>query len=173
MLPSEWEKVQNVFTAAAELRGRERQRYLDESCAGDPALRAEVESLLESDASDTQIISGAIENVAMNLLGYESPIGRRVGAYRLIRELGRGGMGSVLLAVRDDDQYQKQVAIKLVRSDFNSGSILGRFRAEMQILATLDHPYIARLMDGGTTSDGLPYLVMEYVDGMPIDRYCQ
>jgi serine/threonine protein kinase/tetratricopeptide (TPR) repeat protein len=171
MLPGNWEKVQTVFAAAAELRGDERQRYLDRSCANDPELRAEVESLLASDVCDTHVISGAIEGAAMNLLGHESPVGRRVGAYRIIRELGRGGMGAVYLAVRDDDQYQKQVAIKLVRSDFDGRSLRGRFRSEMQILATLDHPHVARLLDGGTTTDGLPYLVMEYVDGVPIDRY--
>jgi hypothetical protein len=173
MLSGNWERVQTVFAAAAELHGDARRRYLDESCGEDTALRAEVESLLASDASDTGVISGAIEGAAMNLLGRESPVGRRVGAYRIIRELGRGGMGSVYLAVRADDQYQKQVAIKLVRGDFTGGPILGRFRAEMQILATLDHPYIARLLDGGATADGLPYLVMEYVDGIPIDRYCR
>src|SRR5262245_31028826 len=173
MLPADWEKVQTIFSAAADLHGTERARYLDETCAGNAELRAEVESLLASDTSDTQIISGAIENVAMNLVGHESPVGRRIGAYRMIRELGRGGMGAVYLAVRADDQYQKQVAIKLVRRDFDSASTLGRFRSEMQILATLDHPYVARLLDGGTTTDGLPYLVMEYVDGMPIDNYCR
>jgi eukaryotic-like serine/threonine-protein kinase len=171
MLPENWDRIQDVFTAAAEIHGPERERFLAESCAGDALLRAEVESLLESDASDTLMISGAIEDAAITLLGHESPVGKRVGSYRIIRELGRGGMGSVYLAVRADDQYQKQVAIKLVRSDFHSKTILGRFRSEMQILATLDHPYIARLMDGGTTTDGLPYLVMEFVDGEPIDRY--
>jgi serine/threonine protein kinase/tetratricopeptide (TPR) repeat protein len=173
MVPGNWEQVQTIFAAAAELQGAERKQYLDESCAGRPELRAEVESLLASDSNDTRMISCAIEGTAINLLGHEPAIGRRLGAYRLIRELGRGGMGSVYLAVRDDDQYQKQVAIKLVRSDFDGSSLRGRFRSEMQILATLDHPHIARLLDGGTTADGLPYIVMEYVDGIPIDRYCR
>src|ERR1044071_1172987 len=131
MLPADWEKVQAIFADAAELHGSDRARYLDEVCGGNAELRTEVESLLASDTSDTQVISGAIEDVAMNLLGHESPVGRRVGAYRIIRELGRGGMGSVYLAVRDDDQYRKQVAIKLVRSDFDGDSLRGRFRSEM------------------------------------------
>jgi serine/threonine-protein kinase len=96
---------------------------------------------------------------------------RRIGAYRVLRELGHGGMGTVYLAARADDQYQKQVAIKVVRG-LDSDEIVRYFRRERQILAALDHPNIARLMDGGTTEDGLPYFVMERVEGEPIDRYC-
>ena len=95
-----------------------------------------------------------------------------VGPYRIIREIGRGGMGTVYLAVRDDDQYKKQVAIKLVRRGMDTDFIVDRFRHERQILASLDHPNIARLLDGGTTEDGLPYFVMEYIEGSPINQYC-
>src|SRR6478672_2768433 len=136
MLPENWDRIQNLFITAAELHGAGRKRFLDEACAADAPLRAEVESLLQSDASDTQLISGAIEDAAINLLGHDSPVGKRVGSYRVVRELGRGGMGAVYLAVRADDQYQKQVAIKLVRGDYNSQALVGRFRSEMQILAT-------------------------------------
>src|SRR5689334_5523954 len=140
-----WEKVQELFTSAAELPARERGAFLDQACAGDTELRAEVDSLLEHDVANTQVIAGAVEDAAVDVLARESPVGKRVGAYRITRELGQGGMGTVYLAVRADDQYRKEVAIKLVRRDFNPGSLLERFRAEMQILASLDHPYIARL----------------------------
>ena len=169
----DWSRIQELFEAAAELTGADRARYLDKACGEDAALRAEVESLLANDGSNTLAIAAAVEDAAADLVGQKTPIGRRLGAWRITRELGRGGMGTVYLAVRADDQYQKQVAIKLVRSDFNAGPVLERLRSEMQILASLDHPYIARLLDGGTTSEDLPYLVMEYVDGEPIDQYCR
>ena len=95
----------------------------------------------------------------------------RLGVYRLVREIGRGGMGSVYLAVRADDEYHKRVAIKLVKRGMDTDFVLKRFRNERQILASLDHPNIALLLDGGTTDDGLPYFVMEYIQGLPIDRY--
>src|SRR6185369_2543892 len=92
--------------------------------------------------------------------------GHRIGQYEVIREIGRGGMGAVYLAARADDQYKKHVAIKLIKRGMDSEDILQRFRNERQILASLDHPNIARLLDGGTTDDGLPYFVMEYVEGL-------
>src|SRR5262249_19941660 len=97
---------------------------------------------------------------------------RRIGAYQIVEEIGHGGMGEVYRAVRADGQYTKEVAIKLVRSGFESGSLAERFRNERQILASLDHPNIARLLDGGTTKDAVPYLVMELITGVPIDQYC-
>jgi serine/threonine protein kinase/tetratricopeptide (TPR) repeat protein len=96
---------------------------------------------------------------------------RRIGPYRLVQEIGHGGMGAVYLAVRDDDAFQKRVAVKVLRRGMDTDAIISRFRNERQILAGLDHPNIARLIDGGSTSDGLPYFVMEYVDGAPIDEY--
>ena len=99
-------------------------------------------------------------------------IGKRISQYQIVEQLGRGGMGEVYRAVRADDQYQKQVAIKLVRAGADSGFVIGRFRNERQILASLDHPHIARLHDGGATEEGVPYFVMELVEGQPIDRYC-
>jgi serine/threonine protein kinase/TolB-like protein/Tfp pilus assembly protein PilF len=100
-------------------------------------------------------------------------IGRHIGAYRIVREIGRGGMGAVYLAERADEQFQKQVAVKLIKRGMDTDAILRRFQLERQILASLEHPYIARLLDAGTTNDGLPYFIMEYVDGQPIDRYCE
>jgi non-specific serine/threonine protein kinase/serine/threonine-protein kinase len=99
-------------------------------------------------------------------------VGRRVGPYELVREIGRGGMGAVYLATRADDEYRKQVAVKVIRSNHDPEFIRQRFQHERQILADLEHPNIARLIDGGSTKEGLPYFVMEYVDGLPIDRHC-
>src|SRR5690606_7677962 len=98
--------------------------------------------------------------------------GRRVGPYRLLREVGQGGMGVVYEAVRDDDQFEKRVAVKLIRWGAATDRVLRRFRRERQILAGLDHPNICTLFDGGVTAEGLPYFVMEYVDGVPLDVHC-
>ncbi len=95
-----------------------------------------------------------------------------MGVYQILEEIGHGGMGAVYRAARVDGQYEKQVAVKLVRGGYDTSSVLERFRHERQILATLDHPNIARLLDGGTTEDGVPYLVMELIEGEPIDQYC-
>jgi tetratricopeptide (TPR) repeat protein len=100
-------------------------------------------------------------------------IGGRLGAYRIVQEIGRGGMGAVYLATRDDDQYRKQVAIKVVKRGMDTAEVLERFRHERQILANLEHPYIARLIDGGTTADGRPFFVMDYVEGVPVDVFCR
>ena len=106
-------------------------------------------------------------------VGPDSLSGRRVGPYRVLREIGTGGMGSVYLGVRDDDVFHKQVAIKIVKRGMDTDLVLNRFRHERRILAALDHPYIAHVIDGGSTDDGRPYLVMEYVRGVPITSYCE
>jgi serine/threonine protein kinase len=98
---------------------------------------------------------------------------RRIGSYEITAMIGEGGMGSVYRAARADQQYKKQVAIKVVKRGLDTPFALARFRSERQILANLEHPNIARLLDGGTTDAGLPYVVMELVDGMPIDEYCE
>src|SRR5277367_1130027 len=160
---------------AATLDLRERSRYLDRACATDPELRREVESLLRShDDAESKFLGTPAFDLREPL---ESPptssrTGRRVGAYEIVGELGHGGMGEVYRAARADGQYKKEVALKLVRGGFASEFILERFRHERQILASLDHPNIARLLDGGTSDDGVPYLVMELIEGTPIDQYC-
>jgi tetratricopeptide (TPR) repeat protein len=168
-----WTRIQELFVAAADLPMDQRAAYLDKACPDDPLLRAEVESLLANDGPNTQMIASAVRDTAENLLNLDSPVGKRLGAYRITRELGHGGMGAVYLAVRADAQYHKEVAIKLVRTDCTDRQTLDRFRAETQILAGVDHPNIARLLDAGATPEGRPYLVMEYVNGQAIDRYCQ
>jgi serine/threonine protein kinase len=117
-------------------------------------------------------IAAAVETEASLLLDSPRP-GERLGAYRIVREIGRGGMGAVYLAVRNDELYHKQLAINVVKRGMDTAEVLARFRYERQILANLDHPYIARLYDGGTTSDGRPFFVMEFVEGQPVDRFCR
>lgn len=175
MTPERWQRLQTLFNAAVELTPEQQSAYLDEACAGDPSLRRQAESLILANQASTERIQDAIRDVAaeVTVANEVSAIGRRIGSYQIIDELGRGGMGDVFLAVRADDEYQKRVAIKVVQHDFGNPEILRRFRNERQILAGLDHPYIARLLDGGTTPEGMPYVVMEYVEGEPIDRYCE
>src|SRR5688572_32007043 len=126
----------------------------------------ELESRQQWFGTDGALAPESPEDAAVDLSG------ERIGPYRIVRSLGRGGMGEVFLADRADEQFKQQVAIKLVRRGLLSRNVQGRLKLERQILATLDHPNIARLFDGGTTTDGTPYIVMEYVDGEPIDTYC-
>jgi serine/threonine protein kinase/tetratricopeptide (TPR) repeat protein len=175
MSPEQWGQLKELFRAAIECEPPQRAAYLDQACADDPPLREEIESLLAShDDSETFIETPAIVNTvkAMTESPPEQVEGRRIGTYQLLREIGRGGMGTVYLARRADEQYEKLVAIKVLRRGMDTDDIVRRFRTERQILASLDHPNIARLLDGGTTDDGLPYLVMEYVEGTPVTDYC-
>ncbi len=176
MTSERWKEVKEVFAAALDRSGSERAAYLDEVCAGDEALRLEVESLLAShQQADEFIESPALSTDTFSAAEEEedSDLGRRIGAYRIEKEIGRGGMGSVYLAVRADEEFERRVAIKLIRRGMELDFIVRRFRNERQILANLDHPYIARLLDGGSTEDGLPYFIMEYVDGQPMHRYAE
>lgn len=173
MTPERWQQIKGILDLAIALKGPDRAAYLEQACASDEELRREVESLL---ASNESAGSQFLEAPAVDLTQGMPPsprIGRRIGVYQIEEELGHGGMGEVYRAVRADGQYEKQVAIKLVRGGYDSKFILERFRQERQILAGLDHPNIAQLLDGGTTEDGIPYLVMELVEGTPIDEYCQ
>jgi serine/threonine protein kinase/Tol biopolymer transport system component/tetratricopeptide (TPR) repeat protein len=154
--------------------------FLDRVCEHDVALREEILSLLANHDESGEFLDTPIASVP-SLLGRElrpavpepdTQIGARIGAYRIEKEIGRGGMGEVYLATRADSEFEKRVAIKLIRDGAESALAIGRFRRERQILARLENAYIARLIDGGTTPDGLPYFVMEYVEGVPINHYC-
>src|SRR5262245_27133679 len=175
MTAERWQRLQDLFDAAADLPGEQQAAFLNDACADDPTLRRQAESLILACEESTQGIHGAIREVVKGAALEEgaSAVGRLIGPYKIIRELGHGGMGAVYLAARADDEYQKRVAIKVVQHDLGNPEILARFRNERQILAALDHPNIGRLLDGGRTSDGMPYVVMEYVAGEPIDRYCE
>jgi non-specific serine/threonine protein kinase/serine/threonine-protein kinase len=175
--PERWQQVREVLDDAIALPADERAAYLDRVCSGDVELHSEVKSLLRShlDAGSVFLKHPAVD--LKSVMPYAGPaairVGRRVGVYQIVEEIGRGGMGEVYRAARADGQYDKQVAIKFVRGGFDSSYVLERFRYERQILASLDHPNIARLHDGGTTEDGVPYLVMELIGGTPIDQYCE
>ncbi len=179
MDPQRWRKVEELFHHALDRPPAEREAWLEEACTGDAELRAEVESLLASDRTEAHGFVGAsVEQAVLELQADSTPkprtmIGRPVGPYKLIQELGRGGMGAVYLAARADEQYESKVAIKLVRPGLDTEFILRRFRRERQILAHLQHPNIARLFDGGTTEDEIPYLVMEYIEGSWITTYAK
>ena len=176
MTSERWYEVKEIFAAALEHSTAERAAYLDKVCSGDDTLRREVESLLASHEQAGEFIESPAVSTDTTLPALEDEdheIGRRIGAYRIVKEIGRGGMGSVYLASRDDEEFERRVAVKLIRRGMEIDFIVRRFRNERQILANLDHPYIARLLDGGTTEDGLPYFIMEYVDGQPIHRYCE
>ena len=180
MSPQRWQKVEEIFHQALEQPAAERDAWLEQACAGDAELRTDVASLIESDnAAAGEFLGSKVERAVLELQEDEfqpSPRkmeGRQIGPYRLIRELGRGGMGAVYLAARADQQYESEVAIKLVRPGLDTEFILRRFRRERQILARLQHPNIARLLDGGTTEDEIPYLVMEYIDGSWITQYAK
>ncbi len=168
----DWSKVKNILQAALELPEDERSAYLDQECGSDQELRTAVERLLSADEEKV----GFLDQPAGSLLAEDAEAssleGQCVGPYRLVRELGRGGLGSVYLAVRADDEFQRQVAIKLLKRGMDTDEIVRRFRKERQILANLDHSNITRMYEGSSTEDGRPYFVMEYVEGEPIDRYC-
>ena len=169
-----WQRIDELFYAALDLPPHSRLQFLQQACGPDLELLNEVESLLNSSEQTLGFARKAVSQVVRQQTIEEQPAGKRVGAYQVLRVLGEGGMGMVYLATRADQAYQQQVAIKLMRPGFvPSQGMLLRFSAERQILANLNHPNIARLLDGGTGPGDLPYLVMEYVDGVPIDDYCR
>jgi serine/threonine-protein kinase len=168
-----WTDVEALFEEALKQPSDQRDRWLDAAC-DDPGLRQSVDRLLTAHERSGGILDESlfppshepVETMA------EDQVGRRIGPYRPMRLLGRGGMGSVYLAERADGQFERQVALKLLRTGFDSDEHVRRFLAERQILATLTHPNIARLLDGGVTDEGKPFFVMEYVEGEPLNQYC-
>jgi non-specific serine/threonine protein kinase/serine/threonine-protein kinase len=173
---AELESIEEVFHAALDRDPAEVGAFLDDSCAGNDLRRREVERLLASHRAAGDFIAAPLAAVDTSLFDEELPdrlLGRTIGHYEIERRIGSGGMGVVYLARRADRQYEKLVAIKLIKRGMDSEAVLRHFRNERQILASLDHPNIARLLDGDTTEDGLPYFVMEYVEGVPIDEFCE
>lgn len=169
MTPERWQQIKDLFSGAITFSGSEREKFVAQTTAGDPELRREVESLL---ASSTPIDESALFDIApfLNSDG-SSFIGTNIGPYKVLREIGRGGMGIVYEGIREEE-FKLRVAIKLVRSGLGTEETLRRFRAERSTLARLNHANIARLLDGGSLPDKTPYFVMEYVEGVPIDTYC-
>lgn len=168
-MQTKWRQIEEMFHAVLEIPPQQRASFLEAQCGDNAELRSEIEKLVAAlSDSDEQIVDSLTE-AAANLVSEKEPL--RFGKYSVVRVLGHGGMGSVYLAVRNDDQYRQQVAVKFIPTGFAGPEMILRFRTERQILAMLSHPNIARLLDGGVTSDGVPYLVMEYIEGRPIDRF--
>ena len=167
-----WQRVRELFHACTELDPAQRDELLRQECAEDSELRAEVESLLASLAASNSFMETPAV-AAFPPSDEPSWIGRTLGAYKIISLLAAGGMGEVYRAIRADGLYPQAVAIKLIRRELAGQIMLSRFRAEREILAALQHPNIARILDAGITEAGLPYIVMELVEGESIDRYCE
>ncbi len=159
-------EVLRLCDLALQLQGPDREAFLAEACGDNGELRSSVDSVLlaVSDSSAFLDVPPTLEKIDL--------VGKQVGPYKILEEIGEGGMGSVYLGERSGEEFTQKVAIKLVRGQLFAKELIQRFHAERKILASLNHPYIAGLIDGGTTSDGMPYLVMEYVDGVTVDRYC-
>ena len=170
MSTDRWERLQEIFHSALELPQEEQPAYVARACGSDLELRDEILALLSAESAPATLLDTPLNELVP--FDDESLEGRELGAYRLIRQIGSGGMGSVFLAERADGSFERQVALKVVKKGMDSESVVRRFEMERQILARLDHPNIARLLDGGLTDDGRPYFVMEYVEGKPITRYC-
>lgn len=171
MNPQKWQKIKEVFNRAVDLPLLVRPAFLAESCAEDEEMRLEIEKMLAFAEDD----DGTLEKNAFNYLKEEkeSSLPERIGAYRIIREIGRGGMGVVYEAVRETKDFKQKVALKVIKRGMDTDAILSRFRHEQQILATLVHPNIARFLDGGMTSGGLAFYAMEYVEGQPLDEFAE
>jgi serine/threonine protein kinase len=170
MSPEQWRQARQIFEEALDHPASARETFVREACKGDQRLFEEVASLLASnDLADDGFLNPVIEGVTTT----DRLEGRQLGPYRILHRLGQGGMGAVYLAERADEQYRRRVALKLVRPGYDDGHLLRRFSNERQLLAVLDHPNIVKLLDAGVTTDGIPYFVMDYVEGQPIDQFCQ
>jgi serine/threonine-protein kinase len=172
MSPERRQEIEALFEGALEREPAERSGLLDRACGDDVELRAEVEALLAAHERAGGVLESDPTRAAAEAIA-SSPVGERIGRYRILAELGRGGMGVVYLAESDDSTFRRQVAVKVIPGGPGMGELHRRFEAERRILASLDHPHIARLLDGGLTDDGRQYLVMEHVEGLPIDEYCE
>src|SRR5678816_180137 len=178
MTPERWRQVEEIFQGALDRVPDQRTQYVLEACGNDETLRRDVQLLLNQHDSAGELLDEPVYGntelgVLESFVEEKDPmLGRRLGSYRIEREIGRGGMGAVYEASRADNEFNKRAAIKLVKRGMDTDFVLRRFRKERQILAALDHPHIAGLLDGGTTEDGLPYFVMEYIEGQPLYNYC-
>ncbi|MCH9647585.1 MAG: protein kinase [Deltaproteobacteria bacterium] len=168
-----WQRIEEIFTQVVKIPPGERENFLDQRCGDDSDLRHELEVLVRSDEIADQFLAEPSPLPEPTPLAPPLSPSERLGAYRVVRQIGEGGMGTVFLAERDDGSFTLQVAIKVLRHGTESTAAVERLERERRILASLEHPAIARLLDGGTTDSGLPYVVMELVEGEPIDRFCQ
>ena len=167
----QWQKIGIIFEEALKLSEPERTEFLLNACEGDSEMLSEVRSLIDADTNVPSVLKGQASD-AINIQPRRNYEGEIIGNYKIIKQIAEGGMGSVFLAERADGHFEQKVALKLIKPGMNSSEIIKRFQFERQILARLQHPNIARLLDGGLTEDGLPYFTMEYVEGDNIDEYC-
>jgi eukaryotic-like serine/threonine-protein kinase len=167
--------MNELFHEALAVPAERRGSFVARSCADDPGMAGELEELLAAHDREQGIMEAPAVVTAPGWLEDQAPpvVGRRFGPYRVVRELGRGGMGAVYLAERVDGGFEQQVAVKLIKRGMDSDLVAARFRAERQILASLTHPNIARLLDGGASDEGQPFFVMEYIDGRRIDEFAR
>jgi eukaryotic-like serine/threonine-protein kinase len=174
MTPEQWQRVRPILESALDLNPASRASFLDGACA-DSFMRREVESLIASHEQAGTDALNPVSSIGLNPdeeTRFRLPSGKRIGAYEILEELAVGGMGAVYRAVRADGQYEQRVALKIVRSELGAEFTAAQFKNERQILASLNHPNIAKILDGGTTAEGVPYFVMELVEGQCIDEYC-
>ena len=174
MTPEKWKKLKSIFQEAIDLPATDRDEFVSKECGDDESLLFEVSKLVDAHHESSDLFESPAFKAVTDLVDDSSSalrVGQVVGAYRLEEQIGRGGMGTVYLASRADDAYKKKVAIKLIKRGFDTDEIVKRFRHERQILAVLEHPNITRLLDGGSTEDGLPFLVMDHVKGLPLNQF--
>ncbi len=176
MNPKNWEQVKEILDRVSRLDPAERSAFFD-TFEISPEIRAEVESLLGLDDASRDFMSVSLTEFSKDLVADDDPLpallGQRVGNYEITGELGMGGMGAVYLAERADGKFEQKVALKMLKREFNIGALRETFDREKDILSKLEHPNIARLLDAGSTDDGVPFLVMEYVEGFPVDEFCK
>lgn len=174
MTNNDWKILDDAFAIAISLVGREREEMLAEFSAEHAELEQKLKDLLAADSDDDRMLADPVANSARELAesAVDPWVGRRIGAWTIKRRIADGGMGTVFLAERSDDEYQQDVALKIMTAQLLAKDAVTRFRAERQILASLNHPNVAQLIDGGSTDENLPYLVLELVDGLPIDEHC-
>lgn len=171
------QRLTDIYLEACDLRGEERMAYLDQACGDDLSLREEVEAMLATHSNSGDDLDGLLDGEPTLLRDLLTDMNKaklpsHIGGYRVVKELGRGGFGTVYLAIRDSGGLQERVALKVLHEGHNSPEMLHRFQRENRILVALSHPNIARRIDGGTTEDGRPFFVMEYIDGEPLDQWC-
>lgn len=177
MTPKRWKKISGILANALQKPVSERDSYLNNACGTDAELRGEVESLLafendkQAESFEEKISDFIFEH--KNSLASDAFVGRQIGNYRIKQEIGAGGMGVVFLAERTDGEFEQQVALKIIRQTFTNSQLENRFRRERQILASLNHPNIAKLLDGGVSDFGEPFLVMEYIKGEPLLEFAE
>ncbi len=188
MSPERWQEIKTLLDRLFDLPPEEHSAFLEQACQDDPTLHEQLEAALEAHRDDappflpsfdSQHLAALLGTLSLAGISGSSPstagasfVGQRIGPYKIVREVGRGGMGEVFLAERVDGAFDQQAALKLIRDGHGSGEVHRRFLAERQILARLRHDNIARLLDGGMTEAGQPYFVMEYIDGQPLTDYC-